>query len=231
MEKREAKSRQSSKVERLRGIYFIDPGWPRLQRNSQKCEDNIGKAFGTSNAFQKERSNQHHEVAAKQELHPNRFQKTICGWKSGISWIHKATSGIFFAYKTQWSHCRQRLHFDDPLQFGSQIYSHASSSEDFGRKSCSGQGMEKNSRQIQHGNWKNSRVRRRLFSKHKETNESTLCYTDGHMSPQERGVRTKVTKIHWQSRALVRHCKRRLWSQRSLYWASPICVPDDCCKK
>ena len=42
-------------------------------------------------------------------------------------------------------------------------------------KGCSGQGMEKVSRQSQHDNWKKSRARRRLFSKHKETKrKSTL---------------------------------------------------------
>ena len=30
-------------------------------------------------------------------------------WKSGISWIHKTTSGTFSTYKTRRSHCRQRF--------------------------------------------------------------------------------------------------------------------------
>ena len=55
----------------------------------------------------------------------------------------KLYGGIFFIYKIQRSHCRQRFHFDDPSQCGSQLYSYASSNEDSGRKSCSGQGMEK----------------------------------------------------------------------------------------
>ena len=63
--------------------------------------------------------------------------------KSGISWIHKATSGMFSTNNTWRSHCRQRFHLDDLLQCGSQIYSFASSDENSGCKSCSGQGMEK----------------------------------------------------------------------------------------
>ena len=45
--------------------------------------------------------------------------------------------------------------------------------------------------------------------------EGPLCYTDGHLSPQERGVRTPIAKIHRQSRAPWWHCERRLWSPRS----------------
>ena len=66
-----------------------------------------------------------------------------------------------------------KVHFDDPQQFGSQIYSHASSNEGSGCKSCSGQGME----EAQHDNWRKSRVKRRSFSKHKETQrKSTLLH-------------------------------------------------------
>ena len=76
------------------------------------------------------------------KLHPRRFQND--SWlKSGISWIHKATSGIYSTHKTWRSHCKQRFRFDDPVQFGSQIYSYASNNEDSSCKSCSGQGMEK----------------------------------------------------------------------------------------
>ena len=59
--------------------------------------------------------------------------------------------------------------------FGSHIYSYASSNEDSGCKSCIGQGNGKSSRQSQHGNWRKSRARKRLFSKRKETKlKSTL---------------------------------------------------------
>ena len=56
--------------------------------------------------------------------------------------------------------------------------------EDSGCKSCRGQGMEEG----------HSRSTKR-------SNESPLCYTDGHLSSQKCGVRTKIEKIQRQSRA------------------------------
>ena len=50
------------------------------------------------------------------------------------------------------------------------------------------------------------------------------------MSPQQRGVRTKITNIQWQSRVSWWHCERRLWSLRSFYWTGLVCVPSDCRK-
>ena len=60
--------------------------------------------------------------------------------------------------------------------------------------------------------------------------ESPLCHTDGHVSSQERGVRTQITKIQWQRRAPWWYCKRWLWSVRSFYWTGLVCVPKDCRK-
>ena len=51
----------------------------------------------------------------------------------------------------------------------------------------------------------------------KRQHESPLCYTDDPMSPEECGVRTEITEVQRLSRALGRHCKRRLWIPRSLY--------------
>ena len=38
-----------------------------------------------------------------------------------------------------------------------------------------------------------------ILEAQKRQKESPLCYTDGHSPPQERGVRTKITNIQWQS--------------------------------
>ena len=63
------------------------------------------------------------------------------------------------------------FHFNDHFNFGSQIYSYASSNEDSGPWTRN----ESSSRQFRHGIWKKSRGRRRLFSKHKQTtSKSTL---------------------------------------------------------
>ena len=44
---------------------------------------------------------------------------------------------------------------------------------------------------------------------------------------KKRGVRTKIAKIQRQSRAPWWHCKRRLWSLRSLHWTGLVCVSND----
>ena len=56
------------------------------------------------------------------------------------------------------------------------------------------------------------------YSRSTKRKKGPLCQTDGHLSPQERGVKTQRTKIQRQSRAPGRRCKRRLWNLCSFYW-------------
>ena len=69
-----------------------------------------------------------------------------------------------------------------------------------------------------------------LESTRQRAESCPLRYTGGQMSPQKCGVTTQIAKIKRQSRAPGAHCKRRLWSLRSLHWTRLVCVPDDCCK-
>ena len=63
LEKQEWKNeRQCSKIER--NLLYLS-WWPRLQRNSQKREENIGKTYGSRHVVQKEGSNQYHEGGCK----------------------------------------------------------------------------------------------------------------------------------------------------------------------
>ena len=89
----------------------------------------------------------------------------------------------------------------------------------------------KSSRQSQHGNWRKSRARRRLFLKHKETKrKSTLLHWWTHVTSEKREFRTRIIEVQRQSRAPLWHCKRRLWSLRSFHWTGLVCVPNDCRK-
>ena len=126
------------------------------------------------------------------KLHPQRFQNDL--WLlSGVSWLHSATSGIFSVHKTWRSHSRQRFHFVEPLQFGSQICSYATSDENSGCKGCIEQKIKKSLRQSQHGNWRE-----------REVKESPPCYIYRHMSPQKRGVKTPNYKgINAESYSVV----------------------------
>ena len=90
--KRGAKTRQCSTTER-NSLYW--PGWPRLQRNSR-------------HAVQKESSDKHHEGGCGGNC-ITKSSKNDLWLYNGISWILKATSGIFSSYKTRRSHCRQKV--------------------------------------------------------------------------------------------------------------------------
>ena len=48
-------------------------------------------------------------------------------------------------------------------------------------------------------------------------NDSPHCFTDGHVPPQNCGVKTKIADVHRKSRAQGKHCKGRFWSLRSLH--------------
>ena len=132
------KTRQCSKTER--NLLFWT-WWPSSQRNSQTCEEKIGKTFGSSHAVQKARTSTT-KVAAKEEIASKNIHQNDLRLYCGIPWVHQATSGIFATHNIWRSHCRQRFHFDDPLQFGSHIYSNATCDENSGCKSFRGQGME-----------------------------------------------------------------------------------------
>ena len=41
----------------------------------------------------------------------------------------------------------------------------------------------------------------KVIEAQRDKKESALCYVDGRMSPQKRGVRTKITEVLRQSRA------------------------------
>ena len=89
---------------------------------------------------------------AKKRAHRARFRKLKGGRKPysipkrsmHVSWKRMnllTTSGIFFDDKPRRPHCRQGKYLDDPLKFGSQVYSDAPSNENSGCKNSSGQGM------------------------------------------------------------------------------------------
>ena len=51
-------------------------------------------------------------------------------------------------------------------------------------------------------NWEKVKSKKDIILEaQRDKKESPLCHTDGHMSPQDRGVRTQITEIQRQSRA------------------------------
>ena len=109
------------------------------------------------------------------------------------------------------------IYFCDTIRFGGQVYSDATSDENSDCKSCRGQGMEEARDNPSTGFGKSQEQGGGFSESTQRHKESPLRFIDGHLSPQERGVRTKIIKIQRTSRAPGRHCKRRLWSLRSLH--------------
>ena len=135
-EKQERKNekRNLDNARRLRGIYFIAPDDQAYKETlNQQCEEKIGKTFGSSHAVQKESLDKHHQGGCKAGNCTPKDSQNDLWLYSGISCTQGKEWNLLFA-----THCRQRF---TSSQFGSQMYSDATSDEDSRCISCSGRGM------------------------------------------------------------------------------------------
>ena len=159
----------------LRGIYFIDPDDKEnveiLQNITRKLERPMAPAMPCKRA-----PSSITIVAAKPEIVSEKNSKRVYGC---IVESHEST-------RQRAESSQSKIHEDRVAGKGFTSMTHknlvhrvhpdATSDEDPKRKSRRGQGME-SSRQFQHGIWKTSRAKRRLFWKHKETKrKSTLLH-------------------------------------------------------
>ena len=86
-------------------------------------------------------------------------------------------------------------------KLGSQVYSYAASDENSGCKTCSDKELKK-LETIAAWQMEKVKSKKEVILEAQRDRESPLCFTDGHVSSEECGVRTKITKIQRQSRAL-----------------------------
>ena len=123
IEKKWAKEKPKlDNAQKLIGIYFIDPDdrdFSEILKNARR------KLERSPNCITK--------VIAKSEIASERNSKTVFGCMVESHESTKTTGGIFSTQKIM----------KTTLQFGSQIHSDATSDENSGCKSRSGQGMEK----------------------------------------------------------------------------------------
>ena len=171
--KKEQTKPKLDNARRLTGIYFIDPEDGEYQKRKEK----VGISNGGGNALQ-ERNKEAVQLSGNwsEELWIQQdSQNKACMYREGAR-VHETTFGII-SIETSWrTHRRQRIQLDDTLQVGSQVYSDASSDEIPDAK-VQWTRIGRSSRQSQHGNWRKSREKRRLFSQHKETkSESTFSH-------------------------------------------------------
>ena len=149
--------------------------------------------------------------------------------KSGISWIHKTTTGSspptkhedYIAGKGfRWpiTMCRKFI----PMPQAMKIPDAKAAVDKEWKKleTIPAWNMEKVKKQ-EGGHCRSTK---------RQNRKSTLLNCDGHMPPKKRWGRTKITEAYWPSRTPWWHCERRLWSLRSFYWTGLVCVSNDCRK-
>ena len=136
---------------KLRGIYFIDPEDTELKETimnaRKKLETSAAPAMPckiTKNCG----SGESNKIKNKTRVH------------SGSWWIYENAYGNFIAALSSRPYCRKRREFITALQFGSQIYSYASSCEHSCSESSGGQGMGKNEKISA---WNLTKVRRKKW--------------------------------------------------------------------
>ena len=137
-----------------------------ISRNHQQRKGKVGSFDGGGNALQKRNrealwvsGNGSEELWIQQDS-KNRSMHASC-------MAHESTRQRFESspLKDHEDHISGKdTYFDDTFQFGAQVYSYASSDENSGRASSSGQGMEKSWMRILRGSWVKFKAKRRLFS-------------------------------------------------------------------
>ena len=134
--------------------------------------------------------------------------------------VHKTAYGRISS-KLPWGpYCRKRGQFIATLQFGTQIYSYASSNEDTRRK----RKLEKIPA------WdpeKKSETNQRWSMNKDEGHKSSFCLTDGHLPFEECRIGDKAPKIQRSNCTPRRHCKRWFWILCSIYRIRIISITND----
>ena len=149
-------------------------------------------------------------------MDPTKFKKTCVHSRSW--WIHKNAYGRIIN-KSSWEpYCRKRWEFMTALQFGSQVYSYASSYEDSGSESSGGQGIGKIG--------ENFGVEHDESQKYETSDRwsedvgrySSFCITNGHLSSEKCWIWGKTSKIQRSSCTPWWCCKRRPKFKCSIHW-------------
>ena len=159
---------------RLRGIYFIDPDdgeYKEIIKNARRNEEVPMEAAMPCLQGQSQKRTRRARLRKLKGLgvSPTRFQKKkkkhACIVESHESTRQRAESSLTTNHE---DHIASKTkNFFDPLQFCAQVYSDATSDENSRCKKLPWPRNAKSSRQTQHGIWKKSRAKRRLFWKHK----------------------------------------------------------------
>ena len=142
------------KARKLRGIYFIDPEDKEFKETIKNARTKLETSVAPA-------------MPCKKSKEGETRSKTT-DFKSKLACILEANKNKRFAYgrtSTEMSYCRKRGRFTATLQFGSQIYSYASSYEKFRQQKQQWTRNGKNWRKFRRGTWQKSKVRKRWSMK------------------------------------------------------------------
>ena len=201
---RETKARQCSKTERN----LLCRSWTRrILRNSQNMREN-GKTSGTSHALKKISKRHHKSVCAKSEIASDKKSKTVIecivasheSTRQGVESFQPRNHEDNIAGKRFTSMSHYNLaHKSIPLPKVMKIPDAKAALDKEWKELEKCSSMEIGESQEQEGGYSGSTKRQK---------ESPLSNIDGHMSPQECGVGTKIINVQRQSRAPWWHCKK-----------------------
>ena len=118
---------------RLQGIYFIEPEDKESKETIKNARRKIWNTNGSRCALQDKQEKQ-----AWGDPWQNQWVQIKTRVYLGSQWIHKTAYGRIRTKISCGPYCRKREQFTATLQFGTQIYSYASSHEESRSKSSSG---------------------------------------------------------------------------------------------
>ena len=139
---------------------------------------------------------------------------------SGGAWVHKNASGIISTERWWRSHCRQRVYFDDTLQFWFTSLFLSCKRWRFRMQKAA---VDKQWQKLETTPaWQLEKVKSKkevILEAQKRAKNSPLCYIDGHLSSQKCGVRISLTLRTRNSRKPLRILARN-WKH---HWL-PLCL-------
>ena len=121
---------------KLRGIYVIDPEDKELKETIRNARKELETPVAPAMPSKISKNNQNCGNGDKS----NKIKIKTCVY-FGSQWIYKTAYGRIITESSWRPYCRKRRQFTAALQFGSQVYSYASSHENSRSKGSSGQGM------------------------------------------------------------------------------------------
>ena len=205
---------------KLRGIYFIDPEDKEFKETIKNARKKLETSVAPAMPCKNMKNNKNCGSGAS-----NKIENKTCVC-SGSEWINKTAYGRIIADSSWRTYCRKRRQFTAALQFGSQIYSYASSCEIFHSKGSSGQGMAIIGENFGVELDKGQKLERGDRWSKDEGRKNSFRFTDGHMSFEK----CWAPKIQRSSCSPRWYCKRRFGVLCSIHWTRIISITNDSSK-